>query len=148
MALQGPSWAAARAQMMDAAFQEKPDDRADDLRAALARIAALEQAVAELAEMVRVMSAPRRTRRSGDEDLPENGGWVTLKEAAYRARRSPAWLYAKRRRGAIPEIATSSGILVKLSAVRAAIAVPSRTLEDLPVLPHNGQHRSSIAPRC
>jgi hypothetical protein len=111
--------------MMDAAFQEKPDDRADELRAALGRIDALEQQVRRLNRTLnRVIARARRDELDEGQELAPRppGEWVSLKQGAAEAGRGLSTLYDLRKSGAVPEHHEGGRVLVERTAIAAVVA--------------------------
>jgi hypothetical protein len=106
---------------------DQPDNIADRVEHLEAEVAELRDEIAQLRRLVLANARPERV----DEDLPvlPPGGWVPLKEAAYRVGKSLAWVYLHRKRGAIPELPVGGRVLVD---ARAAIAAACRSAEGAP----------------
>jgi hypothetical protein len=84
----------------------------------LTMIAELRAECAELRRRVDRLESPQ----SDDEDEPRPPGvWVSLKQAAFEAGRSEAWLLLQRKCGAVRQWREGGRILVEMGSVRAAI---------------------------
>jgi hypothetical protein len=84
-------------------------------------IADLRAEIAELRRRVDRLESPRSAAQSDDEqdDRPP-GVWVSLKQAAFEAGRSEAWLLLQRKCGAVRQW-REGGRIVEMGSVRAAI---------------------------
>jgi hypothetical protein len=64
-----------------------------------------------------------RRKAVGDEDLEPRpaGNWVSVKEAAYQANRSAAWIRKWRKRGEITQHLDGGHVLVDIETVQRAL---------------------------